>query len=189
MSASVSQGELNNSTALTQIAQGQAQNSDQLFGASFPGFQSAEDFYGALQTGDPFAIARAVAPATQQIDQSADAAKANILRNGPAGGEKNLALEQVDVNRGAQVGSVASSGYTGSFNALAQLAGQGVNQSISAANSGVTAFGTSNQGFGQVGQQQLETQQIQAQEKGNTLGAISGLAGGVIGENPGNIFG
>ena len=34
------------------------------------------------------------------------------------------------MQRGAQVGSTASSGYLNSFNALAQLAGQGVNRAF-----------------------------------------------------------
>src|SRR5690349_620589 len=114
VSPEVQQGELNNQSALVGIAKEQNQRAGQLFDTSFPGFQTAENFYGSLSTGDPYAITRAIAPATQQITQQADAAKANILRTGPPGGEKNLALEQVDVNRGAQVGNVASSAYTGS---------------------------------------------------------------------------
>ena len=180
VSSDVSQGELANSTALTQIAQSQAKNATQLYNTSFPGFQKAEDFYSSLSSGDPYAIARAISPAAQQIDQASDQAKANILRTGPTGGEKNLALEQVDVNRGAQVGSTASSGYTGSFNALAQLAGQGISASTSAASTGISGYNASSSTLGQVGQQQIQAQQIQAQEKGSTLGAIGSLGGGLL---------
>lgn len=181
VSDSVQQGELANATALTKIAQQQANNAQQLYGASFPGFQKAEDFYSALSSGDPYAISRAIAPAAQQIDKASDQAKANIMRTGPSGGEKNLALEQVEANRGAQIGSTASSGYTGSFNALAQLAGQGVGESISSAGTGISGYNASTSTFGQIGQQQIQAQQLQQEQKGNTLGAFSSLGSAGLG--------
>ncbi len=156
--------------ALTQIAMGQANNANTLFNASLPGFQTAENHYSALASGDPYAIASAIAPQAQQADQQAASAKQNILQNGPAGGEKNLALEQVDVNRGATVGNAASSGYSGSFNALAQLAGQGVGESQSASGQALSGYGTA-------GGMALQEQNLQVQQKGNTLGALSSLGG------------
>lgn len=168
LSDSVQQGELQNSNALTQIAQAQAANSSKLFSASFPGFESAESFYSALSSGDPYAIARATAPATQQADIAAAGAKQNILNSGPAGGEKNLALAQVDVNRGAQVGKTASEGYTNSFNALASLSGQGVGESTSAAGTAISGYNSANSGLGNLGNQQIE-------QKGAQLGALSSL--------------
>lgn len=170
MSDSVQQGELANSNALVQLAQGQASNSNQLFKSAFPGFTQAENFYGDLSTGDPTAIARAISPATQQISAATAGAKQNILNNSPAGGERNLALEQADVNQGAQVGSAASGGYLNSFNALAQLAGQGVGESTSAASTGISGYTGANQGLGQLGNQQIE-------QKGAQLGAVGSLAG------------
>lgn len=159
-----------NSDALTQLAQGQAANSNQLFGASFPGFGQAENFYQTLSTGDPNAIARATAPATQQIDLATAGAKQNIMNNAPAGGEKNLALEQANVQQGAQVGSTASNGFLNSFNALAQLAGQGVGESTGAAGAATGAFGQANTGYNQI------VQQGNAQ-KGSGLGLFGSLAG------------
>lgn len=180
VSPEVQQGELANQSALTAIAQEQNKRAGQLFDTSFPGFQKAEDFYGVLSTGDPYAISRAISPAVQNITQQADAAKAQILRTAPPGGEKNLALEQVDVNRGAQIGNVASSAYTGSYNALANLAGQGIQQSISSVNSGIGAYSAGNQALGQLGSQQLEAQQINSQEKGGMFGALGSLGGGLF---------
>lgn len=168
LSDSVQQGELANSTALTAIAQQQAGRSDQLFQAAFPGFQKSEDFYSTLASGDPYAISTAIAPATQQIAQASDQAKANILRSGPAGGEKNLALEQVNVNQGAEVGKTASGSYLNSFNALAQLAGQGVGESTSAAGTGISGYNSANSGLNALGQQQI-------QQKGAQLGALTSL--------------
>lgn len=170
LSDSVQQGELANSTALTQIAQAQAGRSDQLFQESNPGFQQAESFYGSLSTGDPGKIAQAISPAVQQIGQATAGAKQNIMNNAPAGGEKNLALEQADVSQGAQVGQAATGSFLNSFNALAQLAGQGTGESISAAGTGISGYGAANQGLGQLGN-------LQIQQKGAQLGALTSLGG------------
>ena len=159
-----------NSTALTQLAQQQGANSQKLFQESNPGFESAESFYNALSSGDPYAISRATAPATEQISQATDSAKKNILESAPAGGEKNLALEQADVSRGSEVGKVESGAFTGSFNALASLAGQGTKEGIASAGAATSAYGASNQGWNNIGQLQIE-------QKGQTLGAISSLGG------------
>lgn len=168
LSDSVQQGELANSTALTQIAQQQAQQGSQLFQEANPGFQSAENFYGTLSTGDPYAIARATAPAAAQIAQATAGAKQNILNTAPAGGEKNLALENADVSQGAQVGKVTSDSFLNSFNALASLAGQGTGESISSAGTAISGYNSANQGLNVLGQQQI-------QQKGAQLGALTSL--------------
>jgi hypothetical protein len=159
-----------NSTALTNLAQQQGANSEKLFNESNPGFEKAESFYSALSSGDPYAISRAIAPAAQQINESTAGAKQNILASDPNGGEKNLALEQADVAQGAEIGKLGSGAYTGSFNALASLAGQGTGEGIASAGAATSAYGASNQGWGQIGQMQIE-------QKGNSLGALSSLGG------------
>jgi len=168
LSDTVQQGMLQNQDALVAIAQQQSQESQQLFKTAYPGFQQAENFYGTLATGDPYAIARAIAPATQQISQATTSAKQNIMSNAPAGGEKNLALEQADVARGAEVGKVASGSFLNSFNALASLAGQGVGESISAAGTGISGYNAANQGLYNLGN-------LQIQQKGAQLGALTSL--------------
>ena len=155
LSSSVTAGEQANSNALVGIAQGQAANANQLFQMAFPGMQQSENFAQTLSTGDPYAIAKATAPATQQISQATAGAKQNIMNNAPAGGEKNLALEQADVQQGSQVGSVASQGYLNSFNTLAQLGGAGVGLSNSASSGATSAYGASSQTLGNLGNQQV----------------------------------
>ncbi len=177
----IEQGQLANSTALVDIAKGQSENASKLFATSFPGFKKAEEYYGALSSGDPYAIFRAISPVAQQADVAAGAAKTNILNNGPAGGEKTLALEQVDVNRGAQVGDAATKGYTGSFNALAQLGGQGVGESQNAAGLGISGLNSSSSTLGSVFGEQFQQQQLQAEQKGNSLGALTSLGGDIAG--------
>jgi len=183
VSPSVSTAETNTANTLSSIATQQNDRAGQLFGSAFPGFQQAEDFYSTLATGDPYAIARATAPATQQITKAADSAKANILANLPPGGEKNLALEQVEANRGAQVSDVATKSFLNAPNALAQLAGQGVNESISSAGTGISGLSAASNTLGQIGNQQLQAQEFNAQfnaeQKGSTFGSLAGLGGDV----------
>jgi hypothetical protein len=131
---------------------------------------------------------RAISPAAQQVNQASTGAKSNILATDPAGGEKNLALENVDVAKGTQVGGLASGAYTGSFNALGQLAGQGVGESNAAAGTGIGAMSSANSGLSSLGGLQLQGQQIQMEQKGQELGAFAGLGGALIGANPGGIF-
>lgn len=177
----VQQGMLNNESALVNIAQQQANQSGQLFGLSFPGVQRATEYYSALSSGDPAAIARAIAPVAESSNTAAAAAKANILNNGPAGGEKTLALEQVDVNRGAEIAKAASAGFGGSFNALASLGGQNIGQSQNAASLGISGLNSANQSLSSYQGLQFQGQQLQAEQKGNTLGALSSLGAGLAG--------
>ena len=165
---SVQAGELANSTALTQIAQAQEKQSQQLFSEANPGFLQSEGFFGSLATGSPSAIATAISPATQQIAKSTAGAKQNIMNNAPSGGEKNLALQQADVSQGAQVGQAATGSFLNSFSALGQLAGQGTGESISGAGTAISGYSSANQGLNALGQQQI-------QQKGAQLGALTSL--------------
>lgn len=172
----VQQGMLSNQSALVQIAQGQAKNAEQLYQLTEPGLITAEDFYSTLASGDPGAILRAISPGAQQVSEAATGARANIMANEPAGGEKNLALEQVDVGEGAQIGKMASGATVNAPNALAQLAGQGVGESISAAGTGISGYSAGSQTLASLGNLDIQEQQIQAEQKGNVLGSATGLA-------------
>jgi len=180
LSDSVQQGMLSNESALVGIAQQQNQNSQTLFNESNPGFKQAEGFYGTLASGDPYAISRAIAPATQKIAEATTGAKQNIMNSAPAGGEKNLALEQADVTQGAQVGSAATGSFLNSFNALGQLAGQGTSESISSASNAISGYNSANSGLSGLGQLQMQQYQNQQQAKGSTLGAMSSLGGDIF---------
>lgn len=177
VSPQVQQGELANSTALTQIAGQQAQNAEQLYNLTEPGLVTAENQYQKLASGDPAAIMQAIAPTAQQSSQAAAGAKSNIIANDPAGGEKNLALEMTDVNRGAQIASAASGATLAAPNALGQLAGQGIGLGQGAVGQATGALGSANSSLSSL--QGLENQgvQLQMQQKGQTLGAVGGLAG------------
>jgi len=153
---------------------GQAQ---QLFDLTMPGLSLAEEHYQRLASGDPGEIMRAIAPVAQQTAQATAGAKSNIMANSAPGGEKNLALEMTDVNRGAQIASAASGTALSAPKSLGALAGQG----ISAAQSGEGLAGSSLSselsGWSSLGGLQLEGQQIAAEQKGQSLGMFGSLAG------------
>lgn len=171
--ASSQAGETSNATALNSLAATAGSQSMALFNLAFPGLATAESHASALASGQPGAIASAIAPAVQQVDAATAGAKQNILNNAPAGGEKNLALEQADVSQGAQIGSLASQGYNQSFNTLATLGQSGVGQGLNAAGTAIGGYGSANSAYGAIANQSIE-------QKGATLGAIGGLGGDAI---------
>lgn len=161
-------------TSLSGLLNQQQGESNQLFNLAFPGMSTATNFYESLASGDPGKIAAVIAPAAQQVSQATAGAKQNILQTAPAGGEKNLALEQADVAQGAQVGSLASQGYTSAFGALGQLGASGVSQSNAAAGTAISAGGAAGNQWSNILQENI-------QQKGANLGAFSSLGSAAIG--------
>ena len=168
--ANVATSQANLADQLTSLMGQQEGQSSQLFNLAFPGMQQSENFYSALASGSPDLISKVIAPAAQQLQEKSAGAKQQIMSSAPAGGEKNLALENVDVAQGAQLGSLASQGYTGSFNALAQLGGQGVGLGQGAASTAISAGNAAGQDYGSL-------VNAQVQQKGASLGAIGQGAG------------
>jgi hypothetical protein len=152
-------------TGATETAEG-----SQLFNMALPGLQQAEGYYGKLASGDPQALATANAPAVQAITQSNDSAKKNIMQDSPRGGERNLALEEADLSKGAQISQLETGSYTSSFGSLAGLGGQNVGQGTAAQYSGTQGMNAAANQYGQI-------QQINAQNKAQSLGAGGDLAG------------
>lgn len=170
--AEQSQTQIANSLSglLTQ-QEGQGQ---QLFNLAFPGLQQSENFSQALASGSPNLIASVTAPAAQQVQQATAGAKQNILNTSPAGGERNLALEQADVSQGSQIGQIASTGYLGAQNTLATLGQSGIGLGQNATGLGIQAGSAASQQYSHIVQQNI-------QQKGATLGAAGGLASSVVG--------
>lgn len=159
----VAQGEL----AVSQSANQRAQ---QLFNTSYPGFQEAENYYQQLASGDPTAISRAIAPATEQISKQSQGAAQRITQDVPRGGAQNLALAENQINKGAQISQAATQGYLNSFQNLSSLAGQGVGESSSYTNSAISALGAAGNQYSNIAQQEAEG-------KASQLGFIASLAG------------
>ena len=176
MSPDVEAGMLKNQNALAQIATSQQQKSEDLFRLTEPGMAQAEDFYAKLASGDPAAIMRAIGPAAGQIEQAATGATKNVMETAPAGGEKNLALANIQAGRGAEVGKIGSEAYLKAPAALASLAGQGVGESISAAGTGVSGLSAASSGLASLGGLQIEQAQFQAHQKGSMLGGLGTIA-------------
>jgi hypothetical protein len=142
----------------------------QLFNMALPGLQQSESYYGKLASGDPNALARANAPAVQAITKASDSTAKNIVQDNPRGGERNLALEENQINKGAQVGQLETGSYTSSFGSLAGLGGQNVGQGTSASATGLQGMNAAANQYGNI-------QQINAQNKSQTMGEYSELAG------------
>jgi len=147
-----------------------AQQGSTLFNMALPGLQQAEGYYGKLATGDPAALARANAPAIQQITGNANEAKKKISQDMPRGGERNLAMEEADLSSGAQISQLTTGSYTGAFGSLAGLGGQNVSQ-------GNAATGTGLQGMNAAANQYGQLQQLNNEQKATQLGFLTSLAG------------
>lgn len=156
--------------SLSSLMGQQEGQSSQLFNLAFPGIQQASQHESALASGSPNLIASAIAPAAQQVQQQAAGAKQNILNTAPSGGEKNLALENVDVAQGSQLGALASQGYNNAFNSLAQLGTSGVGQSQASAGTAIQAGGAAGNQWGSIVNENVA-------QKGATMGAIGSGVG------------
>jgi hypothetical protein len=177
----VQQGILSNETAMVKLAQQQGQESQTLFNLTEPGLVQSENFFESLASGDPGSIMRVIAPGAQQVSEATAGAKSNILANSPAGGEKNLALEMTDVNRGAQVGQMAAGATLKAPEALAKLSGQGIGESLSAAGTASSTYSGASSSLANLGQLNIADQQLQMEQKGQSLGALGSLGGSAAG--------
>lgn len=148
-------------------AQKSQQQSAQTYGVTEPGLQSAENYYAALSSGDPTKIFSAVSPSVNQIIGNTQAVKQNILQDNPRGGGQDLALEQANISKAAQIGNLETSAYTSSFPALANLASTGLGLSVN-------EMANAMQGY-----QSVMTNQ--SQNKASTMGFFGSLAGGLGG--------
>ena len=164
----------NQQNAITQselglLNQSQTQ-SNQEFQTAFPGFQTAENYYQQLASGNPQQIFAQTAPAVGQINTATQGASQQIAQNLPRGGVEQLAQANLQQSRAGQVGNLATQAYTSAFPALASLSqgglGLSANQTANAISSGSAASG-SNQAV----------LQNQTQGKGSTLGFLGSLAG------------
>jgi hypothetical protein len=150
-------------------AQSTAEGS-KLFGLALPGLEQSEAYYGKLATGDPAALSRANAPAIAGIDATSASAKKNIVQDNPRGGERNLALEEADISKGAQISNLTTGSYASSFGSLAGLGGQNVSQGTAATGTGLQGMNAAANQYGQLGA-------LQNEQKATQLGFFSSLAG------------
>lgn len=141
-----------------------------LFNMALPGLEKSESYYGKLASGDPNALARANAPAIQQITGQSDQQLKNIMQNAPRGGARDLALSEADLSKGASISNLTTGSYTNSFGSLANLGGQNVSQGNAATSTGLSGMNSAANQYGQL-------QQLNNEQKGTSLGAITSLVG------------
>lgn len=163
-----SQANLANIMAST--GQQSAQEGSTLFNLALPGLQQSESYYGKLASGDPNALARANAPAIQQITGQSNQQLQDIMQNAPRGGAQDLAISDADLSKGAQISNLTTGSYTNAFPSLASLGGQNVGQGTSATSAGLQGMNAAANQYGQI-------QQINNEQKATQLGAVTGLAG------------
>jgi hypothetical protein len=155
---------------LTATGAQSAQEGSTLFNLALPGLQQATSYYGKLASGDPNALARANAPAIQQITGQSNEQLKNIMQNAPRGGARDLALSEADLSKGAQISNLTTGSYTNAFPSLASLGGQNVGQGTSATSAGL-------QGMNAAANQYGNLQQLNNEQKSTMLGFGASLAG------------
>jgi len=176
-SPQVTQGIVTNENVLSSLIGQETQESNQLFNLAMPGFVQEMNYEQSLASGQPGAVTRAIAPQAQQIAQVAQGATGNIMANDPAGGEKNLALEQVQAQKAGQIGATATNAIQAANKSLGNLSAQGIGEAQGASGQAISGAGTGISGYGTLGNLQIEGQQLQMEQKGQELGALGGLAG------------
>ena len=155
---------------MSATGQQSAQEGSTLFQLALPGLQKSTDYYGKLASGDPNALARANAPAIQQVTGQSDQQLKNIMQNAPRGGGRDLAIAEADLSKGAQISNLTTGSYTNAFPSLASLGGQNVSQGNSATATGLQGMNASANQYGNI-------LQFKNEQKQQQLGLITGLAG------------
>ena len=144
----------------------------QLFDVGMPSIKKATDYYSTLASGDPQAIATAVAPATQQITAASEQAKQNIELQTPRGGAQRLGKEYADIQAAGEVGKLTTQAFTSAPAALAQI-GQGtLGLSINEIANAIAALGGKGGQLSDIGAQK-------AAGKEALMSSLGGIAGGI----------
>jgi hypothetical protein len=146
------------------------QQSQQLFNTTFPGIQSAENYYKLLSSGDPNSIFKATAPAAENIAAQKQSVLNQINQNMPRGGAKDLAEAQATSQSGSQIGNLFTQAYTSSFPALANLGTSGVGLSVNELANSISGLGQASQTLSSLGGEQ-------SAGKAATLGFLGSLGG------------
>jgi hypothetical protein len=155
-------------TAQANQANTAASESASTYKTTAPGLTAAENYYNAIAGGNPATLFKTIAPAVSQIGQNSEAAANTIKATTPRGGAQDLALQQNDITKASQIGSLATSSFTNSFPALASLAGTGLGLSsneLSNAIAGLSTASNTNTGV----------MNAQAEGKASTLGMLGSL--------------
>jgi hypothetical protein len=167
---SLQQSQTNLANIMAQTGQTSSQEGSTLFNLALPGLEKSTSYYGKLASGDPNALAKANAPAIQQITGQSNQQLKDIMQNAPRGGARDLAISDADLSKGAQISNLTTGSYVGAFPSLAQLGGQNVSQGNSATATGLQGMNAAANQYGNI-------LQFNNEQKQQQLGLITGLAG------------
>lgn len=168
--AALQASQANLADIMSSTAEASALEGATLFNMALPGLEKSESYYNKLSSGDPNALARANAPAIQQITGQSNQQLSNIMQNSPRGGARDLAISEADLSKGAQISNLETGSYTGSFGSLASLGGQNVSQGNQATATGLSGMNAAANQYGNI-------QQLNNESKATSLGLYSSLAG------------
>lgn len=169
----------NLANVMSATGQQSAQEGSTLFNLALPGLQQSESYYGKLASGDPNALARANAPAIQQITGQSNQQLEKIMQNAPRGGARDLAISEADLSKGAQISNLTTGSYTSAFPSLASLGGQNVGQGNQATSTGIQGMNAAANQYGNIQQLNMEQKQQQMGFITSGVGAAASLAGGM----------
>lgn len=123
--------------SLTDIAKNQAALGQQYAGIGLPALQNSSNYWNAILKGGPQAQ-QAVGPSAGLLGQQYAGAQQGILSSLPAGGERNLAMANLQAQKAQQVGQLYQGLQPTAAQALAGI-GTGAGQT-GAATTGAGSF-------------------------------------------------
>lgn len=157
----------NQSAALGTQLTGQGQST---IGGGIGLMKPAQDFWGAMASGDYNKMIQASAPALANITKQYSQARQNITDTMPTGAGRAFGLASLERDRAGASATLLNKSFTDSFGNLAQLGQQQAGIGMQQLGAGL---GSSNS----AAQQNAQIQQVQQQQKASQLGLIGSLAG------------
>jgi len=130
----------------------------------------AQDYWGAMASGDYDKMIQASAPALANLTKQFTQARGNIMDTVPSGAGRAFGLASLERDRAGQSAALINKGYTDSFGNLATLGQQ-------QAGIGLQQLGAGLNSSNSAAQQNASIQQVQQQQKASQLGLIGSLAG------------
>lgn len=155
--------------SLSSNATGLANAGTGFINASMPAYKSATDFWSGVLSGGNTGGQQLVAPSAQSIGQLYSGNQKTLQNFMPAGGERNLALQQNQLQKASSIAGLYRNVQPYAAQQLASLAGVGLQ-------GGTGAAGVGQQGFGDLASYMAN----QNAAKGASLGGIGKGLGTIL---------
>lgn len=167
----------NQSAALGTQLTGQGQST---IGGGMELMKPAQDFWGAMASGDYNKMIQASAPALANITKQYSQARQNITDTTPTGAGRAFGLASLERDRAGASATLLNKNFTDSFGNLAQLGQQQTGIGLQQLGAGLGSSQSA-------AQQNASIQQVQQQQKASQLGLIGSLAGAAGGAATGGL--